>query len=239
MMKWLAVLLLSVALLMSPVFAMAASGGSVFTEARMKEIVSDYVKTKTSNLGLDIRIKRVECGKDVSLPPGAVSWEVLSPGQWEGWGNGSLALIVRVDDRVEKNIPVRVEVEALANMVVATRALDFGEVIGLADVAIQKRDLATVNGKPCRRIEDAVGKKVRGGLRANAPIVFNQLEKVPLVKSGDKVIIVAESDSVRITATGRARSAGAAGDQITVQNQESQKIITGTVIDASTVQVQF
>lgn len=239
MIKWFASLLLSAVLLAPPVSASASNGGNVFTETRMKEIVSDYIRTKTANLGFDIRIKRVECGKDVTLSPGAVSWEVVSPAQWEGWGNGSLALILRVDDRVEKNIPVRVEVEALAEMVVAARALDYGEIIGPRDVAIQKRDLATVNGRVCRRLEDVVGKKVRMGLRANAPIGPNQLEKVPLVKSGDVVTIVAESNSIRITATGRARSSGAAGDQVMVQNQASQKIVTGTVIDASTVQVQF
>lgn len=238
MMKWLVVLLLSVVFLV-PATSFAADGGSVFTEARMKEIVSDYLKAKTANLGLEIRVRRVECGKDVTLPSGTVSWEVVSPAQWGGWGNGSLALILRVNDRVEKNISVRVEVEALADMVVATRPLEAGEVIGPADVALQKRDLSTVNGKPCRNIADAVGKKIRMGLRANAPIGLNQLEKIPVVKSGDRVTIVAESDSMRVTATGRARSAGAVGDQITVQNQESQKIITGTIIDASTVQVQF
>jgi flagella basal body P-ring formation protein FlgA len=71
------------------------------------------------------------------------------------------------------------------------------------------------------------------------PVRGDYLERVPLIKSGQLVTIVAENDVVRITASGRAKGSGAAGDMIAVQNLNSQKEIAGRVVDASTVRVDF
>jgi flagella basal body P-ring formation protein FlgA len=138
-----------------------------------------------------------------------------------------------------KNVPVRVEVEALVDMLVTTRQIEQGEIIGDADVALLKRDLAVVGNKICRSKSEAVGKRLKTSLRGNVSLRSDQLEKVPLVKSGQVVTILIENDIIRVTATGRVKGAGAAGDPVIVQNLESQKDIQARVIDSSTVRVEF
>jgi flagella basal body P-ring formation protein FlgA len=44
---------------------------------------------------------------------------------------------------------------------------------------------------------------------------------------------------VRITVSGRARSAGGIGDLIRVQNMVSNKEMTARILDASTVEIGF
>jgi flagella basal body P-ring formation protein FlgA len=173
------------------------------------------------------------------MPGGLLEYEVVAPQQWEGWGNAAVSVIVRQGERVVQNIPVRVEVEALAEMVVAVRQIDHGSVLSVDDLALRKQDLAGVKGRFLRRIEDAAGKKVRTTLRANSPLRADQLEKVPLVKTGQMVTIVAENERMRITVTGKAKSAGAEGDTITVQNLNSLKELPARVIDAGTVRIVF
>jgi flagella basal body P-ring formation protein FlgA len=173
------------------------------------------------------------------LPSGNVSYEVVSPQEWEGWGRGSLALIVRVDEHVIRNIPLNVEVEVLADVVVTTRSLERGMVVGKGDVSLQKRDMATVPARVCRNIDEAIGKRVRVGTRANSTLRSDYLERPPLVKSGQLVTIIAESDRFRITATGRARGNGAEGETVVVQNLNAQKDIPAVVVDANTVRVEF
>jgi flagella basal body P-ring formation protein FlgA len=219
--------------------AAPAQQGASSGEARVREAVSGYIQQKTANLGLEIRIKRVNINGKSTLPEGPLDFEVVAPQQWEGWGSANLGVIVRQRDRVVLNTSVQVEVEALSEMVVTLRQLDYGVVISEADVTLQKRDVAAVGGKYSRSLDAIVGRRTRTSVKANAAIRTDQVEKVPLIKSGQTVTIVAENEVMRITVTGRARSAGAEGDTIMVQNLSSLKEIPARVINATTVQVGF
>lgn len=227
------------ALALAFIASAGAAGQVVVKEADIRRVLNDYLRQKSENLGLDVSVKKIGYSGDMALPAGTVSYEVVAPDRWEGWGNANLALIVRVDDRVERNIPVKVEVEALADVVVAVRPLERGEVIGNGDIAVQKRDLAKTQGKACRSASEAMGKRVRTAIRANNPVRADNLERVPLVKSGQLVTIIVENDSLRITAAGKARGSGAEGDTVMVQNLSSQKEVAARVVDAATVNVDF
>jgi len=230
--------MLTVAVLATP-FHSVAAGRNVLTEAGVRQIVIDYLRQKTEHLGVEIRLKNVDYSGEIALPPGNVGYDVLSSQEWEGWGRGSLALIVRVGDRVVKNIPLNVEVEALADMVVTTRPLELGAVVKKDDVALQKRDIATAPARVCRSLDEVLGKRVRVGMRGNSPVRGDYLEKPPLVKSGQLVTIIAGNDAFSVTATGRAKGNGAAGDTVIVQNLSAQKDLPALVVDANTVRVEF
>lgn len=216
-----------------------AAQPTVLKEAAVRQVVTDYVERKTARLGVEVRVKKLGFSGEIALPPGNVSYEVVSPREWEGWGKAPLALIVRVNEVVAKNIPLNVEVEALADMVVATRPLERGEVVAPDDVTLQKRDLAMAPARVCRTLAEALGKRVRVGMRGNSPVRDDYLERLPIVKSGQLVTIVAENSAFRVTATGRARGNGARGDLVPVQNLNGQKEIPAVVVDANTVRVEF
>ena len=221
------------------VTALAAMGATTLDEARVTGIVQEYLQKKTGLTDGSIHIKKLGFSGVVVLPAGKPSFEVISPQEWEGWGRGALALIVRIDDHVVKNIPMNVEVETLAYVVVATRELERGMIVAKDDVALEKRDMASVAAKSCRNLEEVVGKRVRVGIRASNTLRSDYLERLPLVKSGQMVTIVAENDQFRITASGRARGNGAEGDTVMVQCLNAQKEIPAVVVNAHTVRVEF
>jgi flagella basal body P-ring formation protein FlgA len=209
------------------------------TEAQVHEVISRFIAEKTRDLGLQVTVKKIGYRGSLALEPGPVSFDVVAPPQWQGWGHGSLALIIRSGERIVRNIPVPVEVEALADMAVAVRPLDRGDVIGIQDVVLQKRDLASAPSRICRSVDEVVGKRVTAAIRGNAPIRSDFLERLPLVKRGQLVSIIAENGAVLITATGKAKGQGAQGDVILVQNSLSLKEFQATVVDANTVMVRF
>lgn len=217
----------------------AAAKNAVLKEQAVREAVTGFIMEKTAESGLEIRIGRIGYSGDITVPAGRVSFDVVVPQQWEGWGKAVLGLVVRVDDRVVRNTSVPVEVEALTEMVVALRPLERGEVIRDGDVALQKRDLATAPPKICRDSAEAVGKRARIGLKANAPIRSDFLEKVPLVKYGQPVTIIAENGALRVTAAGKAKGTGAEGDLIPVENLGSRKDVRARVLDSGSVAVEF
>lgn len=224
---------------LAPAPPVPAIPGTVVGEAELRRVIGEFLAQKVQHLDALVTVKKIGVSGELRLPVGELSYEVVAPERWEGWGNASLALIVRVDDRVQRNLTVLVEVEALAEMVVATRTLERGEVIGESDLALARRDLARVQGRFCRSKEEVLGMRVKNAVRGNAPLRRDYLERVPVVKSGQMVTLVAENEVVRITASGRAKGAGALGDIITVQNLASQKEVAGRVLDATTVKVDF
>ncbi len=206
-------------------------------EQEVREAVTAFVTTRTAGMGWDVRIRRIAISDALKLPEGIIDYEVVAPKQWEGWGNVSIAIIARQNDKVLRNIPVRLEVEALAGTVVTLRQIEHGTGITAADLVLQNREITQNSQLAARTIESVVGKNARTTIRANQPVRTDQIEKVPLIKSGQTVTIVAENEVLKISVSGIAHSSGASGDIIRVQNLTSHKEIPARVIDATTVQV--
>ncbi|MDD2319091.1 MAG: flagellar basal body P-ring formation chaperone FlgA [Geobacteraceae bacterium] len=217
----------------------AVAGSMIVKEKTLREAVNGYLLDRTRDSGMEIRIKRIAISGNIDVPAGKVTYDFIAPRKWEGWGRTVLGLVVRVDDRLVRNMSVPVEVEALAEMVVALRPLQRGMVVEEGDVALQKKDMAIATGKVCFSLADVLGKRVRVPIRANTPLRADYLERIPLVKSGQVVTIIAENGSLRITATGTARGTGAEGDFIMVQNMSSKKMVQARVVDEGTVAVNF
>ena len=208
-------------------------------DAEIRAAVEKYVRHKTAGLGWEVRVKPFSISSNLTLPEGPLEFEVIAPQQWEGWGTVNLSVLARKGDRVVRNSSMRVEVEALSEMVVTLRQLDHGTVINNGDIAVQKRDIALVAGKFSRNLEDFIGKRTRTTIKSNIALRSDQVEKVPLIISGQIVNIVAENEIIKVSVSGKAKSAGAEGDMILVQNLNSLKDIPARVINATTVQANF
>lgn len=225
-------------------WSFAASGsafadGTVLTGKKVRAAVKDFILDRTKDCGMEINVKQISISEDISLPAGKMRYEFIAPDQWQGWGKTVIGLVVRVDDQLVRNMSIPVEVEALANMVVALYPLPRGMVVEANDVSLQKRDMTNVSGKVSFNLSDVLGKRVRVPIRANTPVRSDFLERVPLVKNGQVVTILAENGAFRVTATGMAQGTGAEGDLIMVQNMNSKKSVQGRVVDAGTVAVNF
>ncbi len=221
-----------------PAFA-ATSKDVTVKDQKIKDVITRYITSYTANTDMEVNVTRIGFEGDLKIPAGETSYDVIAPNQWEGWGRTNLALIIRVNGQVVKNISIPVDVAALTDMVVATHPLERGTVIGNDDVAIQKRDIASAPGKICRSLSEAIGKRVRIAMRGNLPVRTDFLEKVPLVKFGQLVTIIAENDAMKITATGKALNTGGEGDVVMVRNLSSNKDIPAMVVGTDTVKVDF
>lgn len=212
---------------------------AVNRELEIRNAITDFVTSRTSGMGWDVSIRRLTISDALKLPEGIIDYEVVAPQQWEGWGNVSMAVLARQNDRLLRNIPVRIDVEARTDMVVTLRQIERGTLINAEDLVLQNRELSRNSSRAARKVEEIAGKKARTTLKTNQPIRSDQVEKVPLIKSGQIVTIIAENEVMKVSATGKARSSGAEGDIIIVQNQNSFKEIPARVLNATTVQVGF
>lgn len=208
-------------------------------EKEVRAAVETFLESRSGERGWQTTILQLSVPKGILVSKGVRDLEVIAPGNWPGWGPVSLALVVRVNGVVEKNFSVRLMVEAQTEMVVATRQILAGTVLGEADLTVQKQDVALAAGHHIKRIADAVGRKSRTTIRAGYPVRNDQLVSVPVIVSGQLVTIVLERPGLRITVAGRAKSSGGIGDLIRVENLTSRKEIPARVVDSSTVEVGF
>lgn len=206
-------------------------------EQEIRETVTAFVAKRTAGMGWDVRIRRIAIQGAMNVPEGAIDYEIVAPEQWQGWGNTSMTVLVRRKDKVVRNLTVRVDVEALAETVVTRRQLDHGSIISADDVALQKREINQNSYLAARTVDEVIGKKTRSTLRANQAVRSDQLDKVPLIKSGQMVTIIAETDALKVSVAGKAKSSGAEGDIIRVQNLTSHKEIPARVLNSTTVQI--
>lgn len=218
----------------------AASASQVLLpEQEIRSAVERFLAEKLEGRGWETSIRHLTVPAGIKVSSGVRDLELIAPASWDGWGATSIVLVVRVNGVVEKNLSLRLLIDARTEMVTASRQLLVGTVLTEADLQLQKQDLAQAGGLPVKNIADAVGKKLRMTVRAGTPIRSNQLVSVPVVVSGQLVTIIAENEGVKITVSGRARSAGGVGELIRVQNLVSNKEIPARVVDASTVEVGF
>ena len=86
---------------------------------------------------------------------------------------------------------------------------------------------------------DIMGHRLIRNLEEGETILAHMVRKIPLVKNGDRILIIANKGSLRVTAPGVVRQNGFKNDTVRVENLHSRKIILGTVIDSRTVQINF
>jgi flagella basal body P-ring formation protein FlgA len=65
------------------------------------------------------------------------------------------------------------------------------------------------------------------------------LDRPPLVRRGDIVLVTAEGRGLRVTAQGEAKQDGKSGDVIRVRNLTSNRDVVGQVDGERSVRVQF
>ena len=208
-------------------------------ENELNAVVASFLRSKTAGLGWETRIKRLAITGKAALPEGKLDYEVIAPPQWEGWGSVNLTVYARLKDKLVGNISLRADVEALTDMVVTLHQIERDTPLASGDLMLQKREISHNSLRAARSIDEVIGKKARITLKANQPVLVNHIEKVPLIKSGQMVTIVAENDTMKISIAGKARSSGAEGDVISVQNLNSLKEIPARIISTTTVRVAF
>jgi flagella basal body P-ring formation protein FlgA len=132
---------------------------------------------------------------------------------------------------------VQAGVRIIGPYFVASHVLNKGEVIGADDLETREGDLLRMR----RAISDparAVGWIVTRRIRAGGPLEDSALRDPNSIERGQQVRTVARGRGFVASGEGQALESGGPGAQIQVRTPNGQ-IITGTVLDAHTVQVMM
>ncbi len=200
-------------------------------EAHLQKIVNDPKKR--------VEVKDLRGGEAVSLPPGALSWEVIAPEQAHRGGPLSATVVFLIDGHEKKRVRVSARVEIYADVVAAARFLQKHQEIHEKDIQWVNRNIALLPGDVVLEKEEVLNHRTSLSVNGGEALRKSMVEIPPVVKRGDRVIMSVENQRFKITTWGEAKEEGRKGERIRLVNLSSRKEVVGRVVDASTVRVDY
>ena len=204
-------------------------------EARAKEFLTEALEWESSRLTVKVKYD----GKELNLPEGRKTQECTLPGGKKRVGRVQFSCLVKINGRVVRRIRLHGEIKLAYNLYRTTRTLKRGHIIQPTDVQWVRVESSKVLRNTLSNPKDLIGHRLIRGLGEGDEILTHMLQRVPVVKYGDRILIVAKKGALRVTAPGVVKQEGFKNDTVRVENLHSQKIVFATVIDSRTVEIEF
>ena len=205
---------------------------------KIEEMVKQFILKKMPWDPKQVFIKVSEI-KGIALAPGEITYEIVPQKGEDYLGATNLLLVFRVNGRVVKKLWVNTHIDVSREVVVSNHLLNRHHIITKEDIRLEKKNLAELPTDVILDPLEVIGKRARRVIDPHVPLRFNFLELPPLVKRGDLVTIVAESDALKITTQGIVTENGCKGEMVRVINTGSRKEVYARVVDSRTVEVDF
>lgn len=117
-------------------------------------------------------------------------------------------------------------------------ALRSGDVISASDIDYIDMRSNIITNSMIIDAKKLIGQTPRRGVAALRPLTLTDVQLPIIVKKGDSVTMALKSNSISLTAQGKALDNGAVGDNIRVMNISSKQTIDATVTGEQTVTVR-
>ncbi len=132
-------------------------------------------------------------------------------------------------------VPMRVKI--FTHVITASHPLLPGSRISLGDFQTIEMDVANLPTGYLSTSEQVLNKVLKRPLGMGAVFSPEVVGAAPLIRRGEQVILLAETQGMQIRASGKALKDGAEGAVIQVRNLSSQRIIEGVVTSAGIVKI--
>ncbi len=182
----------------------------------------------------DIRVPEV-----IYLPRGKLTHKIKPLGRRGYVGEVSLLVTFFVDGVRQRSVRISGQVDVRQEVVVARQDLKRHQEIGPATVGLQVMNMAEMPTTALTRVSEAIGMQTRQPIRTGELVLSRMLERMPLIKRGDRLVVVAESASLRVETFARALEDGYEGEQVRVVNSNTGRELYGRVVGPRQVAVDF
>ncbi len=204
----------------------------------IEKIIKQFIHKKMPWDSKQVTIK-ISPAKGIVLAAGEITYEVVPRKREDYLGVTNLSVIFMVNGRVEKKLWVNAHIDVSKEIVVSNHLLRRHYTITEGDIRLEKMNLAELSANVVTDPLEVIGKRTKRVIDPNLPIKLNILEVPPLVRRGDLVTIVAESDTLKITTQGIVSENGCKGEMVRVINTNSRKDFYARVVDSRTVAIDF
>ena len=205
------------------------------TEGFLEFMVEDYLE-RSEITGrheiqvnpLDPRLRLAACDSDLTQ-------SLESPAQ----PVGRVTVRVSCEGSTPWTVFVPAQVRIFRPVVLVKTALRRDSIIGAGDVALVEQDVSLLNRGYVTEVEQVIGRKLTRATRTDQVLTPAMLQLAEAVRRGDQVVISARSGGINVRMQGEALSGGTLGQQISVRNLTSQRVIRARVAGPGQVEVEM
>lgn len=209
------------------------------SEDEVKEAIREYIYKNMPWQKNQAKIAQINYKGDIVLPDGEIQLKITANENSSFIGKVPLILEFKVHGKVLKRKRINPIVEVLMPIVLTRVYLKKDHIISINDTFVDRQWKSKVLSKFFTSKDEVTGKKVTRNIKAGQPLMESFLKIPDDISRGDRVMILAETKTLKVTSPGIAGESGKKGETIRVKNIDSKKIIYARVIDSTTVKVDF
>lgn len=208
-------------------------------EKMMREAVEKAVAEQLKAEGVNFKIVRLDLPAQIEIPSGEIEVKADLGNSRNLFAPFSISLEIQANKKTVRRVSAMTQIEAFADVLVASKDLTLGSKISAIDVTIENRRLEKPLASYLRNSENLRGVNLTKNISAGTVLTTDKIVSAAVIKTGDLVQIQAQSDNLKIIINGEARTNGKIGDRISVKNTQSGAILQAVVLDEKTVKVNF
>jgi len=214
-------------------------GRQTIPDKRFYELFRQYLLGRLEKEASDVLVSKFEVNGNKSVSRGTIKYHVYQKDKRRLAGYVRLEVAISVNGMVENTVRLSGWVDVFGPVMCAARNLKKGEVINADDLYTARKNISHLSTDILRDMDGAVGRIAKHSIRQGTLLKDWMVERRPTLARGDVVTILAESGDLRVTVPGRVLEKGYKGALIRVENVMSRKEIYATVVNGSTVTVDF
>ena len=186
-----------------------------------------------------VEVKDLRHYEKIFLPAGHFLCQVILPENSQR--GGMVAATLRFLSRGEevRRLRITARVDVYGDVVVARHYLKKHDEIRETDLQVLSRNLSLLPPDVVTEVKEVLGKRATLSINSYETLRKSMVEEPPLIKKGDRVLLLVESPFFRITALGESKEEGRRGERVKLLNLSSKREVYGRVLDSKTVEINF
>jgi len=226
--------LVLVALFGSALNSFATSPTKVYTPAQLKSLTASFLADYyASNDKVEITLGNLDPRIGQRLCQTPLEFDARDPNDQ----GGNIHAQINCNDRNNWSLYIPAQVSIFREVPVAAQDLMRGHLLTLEDVHYQALNISNYRYKIITDINELVGKELKRNIGKNTVFAPASLDEPTLIRRNDLVQIISDAGGIVINVEGTALSDGRLSQSIRVRNNQSKRVVSGTVIAAGQVKV--
>jgi flagella basal body P-ring formation protein FlgA len=209
----------------------------VFYPSKLLPEIKNFILKQIKEDPANVDVKLAGQDKTIILPAGKITpnFRPTFSGKYEG--QVILTSELEINDRLERVLPLRVNVEIFHPVVVTTHRLEKGDKFTGENIALIRTPTSKILSGSLNKINYALGRTASAPLVPGIVLRYTDIFDPPMIVHGSIVQAVVRRGNVELRVDARAIEDGKAGENIRVENTDSHKVLKGKVVDEKTVYI--
>ncbi len=202
-------------------------------------VLQEIQRHFSQNKNIAYQIESVQAPQQIQLPSKQYNYVIENKqNRWRGNVVFTIRIVSPDDRRIWKTFTAYAKIKTIGKVVVAKTLIRKGTVITRDLVTLKNKETTKLKNGYFSSVADVVGKRAVQTIRKNQIIYSRYIRKVPIIKRGERIVLMYNKPPLIIKVYAIALQDGGPGEWIWVKNLQSNKRLKAKVVRAGIAEVE-